>query len=248
MKQVLCVVLVAPRGDANIGAVARAMKNFGLTDLRLVNPAPFRTKRSYLWAVGARDLLAQAKKFESLDEALADTSRAVAFTRRIGKRRKRSMDLEKLPEWMPNGKKSGTIALVFGREDKGLTNAEIRKCDAVVSIQTSGALPSLNLSQAVLLACHCLTGRGKRRGHLQKPEQATPRQIEEFADRHMIASLMGRFALILDGLGYDDAPRTGLKSKILHQLKRLFGRGGLTTKDIRMFEGLISRMLKKSSP
>ncbi|MFH0798876.1 MAG: RNA methyltransferase [Pseudomonadota bacterium] len=230
------VVLVAPQGDANIGAAARAMKNFGITDLRIVNGVPHRTKRAYMWAVDARDVLKKAKTFKDLDEALSDASRTLAFTRRLGRARKRHLDIGNLAAWVGKGRSLGKTALVFGREDSGLTSAEIRRCDAIVAIPTSALLPSINLAQAVLIACYELAG-GRRR-----TTRAAP--VEEFVTRREIATVMERMGEMLAAMGYDDTPRAPLKSKILHRLERLFGRGGLTARDVGMFEGLAARMVE----
>ena len=156
------VVLVGAAGDANIGAAARAMKNFGLTDLRLVSCCPHLTTAAYMYAVDARDVLESARPFPSLDDALSDRSLAVAFTRRAGKMRRRRMTVSELPGWVAERARRGGLALVFGREDKGLTNDEVRRCDAVVAIPSSPALPSLNLAQSVLVAAYELFGaRGR---------------------------------------------------------------------------------------
>lgn len=230
------VVLVGPQGDANIGAAARAMKNFGITDLRLVDAVRHRTKRAYMWAVGARDLLDGAKSFGCLDDALEDTVRAVAFTRRLGRMRKLNMEAGDLAAWVGRGRASGITALVFGREDKGLTNAEVNRCDATVTIPTSLKLPSMNLAQSVLIACYELTGK---KGGVGKTEG---RSRQEFVSRKEIAAAVEMIGTSLDALGYEDSPGSPLKSKILHRFERLFGRGGLAAKDIGMWKGLCARI------
>ncbi|HPM41375.1 MAG TPA: TrmJ/YjtD family RNA methyltransferase [bacterium] len=237
------VVLVGAAGDANIGAAARAMKNFGLSDLRLVSCCPHLTKAAYMYAVDARDLLESARPFSTLDEALSDRSLAVAFTRRAGKMRRRRMTVSELPGWVA---KRGGLALVFGREDKGLTNDEVRRCDAVVAIPSSPALPSLNLAQSVLVAAYELFGaRGKKGARTAAEKNAK----EEFVSRREVARVMKRIGSALSALGYEDEPSSALKSKILHQLERIFGRAGLTARDLGMLKGLSARIggAKKSA-
>lgn len=224
----IAIVLVGAKGDANIGATARAMKNFGLSDLRLVRCVPHRTETAAMWAVDARDVLDRARRFSSLDEALADRDAAAAFTRRLGKRRKLRMDVAELPAWL--GRRT-RAALVFGREDKGLSNEEVRRCDAIIAIPTADALPSLNLAQSVVIACHELFRLGAR---------ALPR--EEFVPRREVKVLLSRLKETLLALGYDDRPPARLRSRILSRLEHLFGRAGLTPRDVRMIEGLLSRI------
>lgn len=225
----ISIVLVGPKGDANIGAVARAMKNFGLTDLRLVDSVPHLTKTSYMWAVEAKDVLEGAKIFDSLDDALADTHTSVTFTRRLGKRRRRHMDVREAAAWICSRQKAGRMALVFGREDKGLSNDEINRCDVIVTIPSSKKLPSLNLAQAVIIACHEIFSVRKRTKGDSK---------QKFISKGEIARTLTRLAKTLKFLGY-----TGpLKTKILKRFERLFGRAGLDPRDARMFEGLLTRI------
>ena len=233
------VVLVGAAGDANIGAAARAMKNFGLADLRLVSCRPHLTKAAYMYAVDARDVLESARLFSTLDDALSDRSLAVAFTRRAGKMRRRRMTVSELPGWVAERARRGGLALVFGREDKGLTNDEVRRCDAVVAIPSSPALPSLNLAQSVLVAAYELFGARGRKGK----RVATERNAnEEFVSRREVARVMKRIDLALSALGYEDEPGAALKSKIAHQLERIFGRAGLTERDLGMLRGLSARI------
>ncbi len=154
MESRLAIVLVSPQGPANIGAAARAMKNFGLTDLRLVDPVPFLNDEAYTWACDAKDLLHSAKVCQSLDEALADLAFAAAFTRRFGRSRKRHVTIEEAGPTIASRASDGGTALVFGREDAGLTNEEVARCDMTVRIPTSDEFPSINLAQSVLLACY----------------------------------------------------------------------------------------------
>lgn len=248
MSHRLIVVLVGAQGDANIGATARAMKNFGATDLRLVQCVPHRTDTAFMWAVDAADVLDRARRFASLDEALADVSTAVAFTRRLGKLRRKRMTIREAVPWILKKTSSGSAALVFGREDAGLSNEEVRRCDAIVTIPSSAKLPSLNLAQAVLIACYELFCPIRARSlpratSNQRASAETAMACEEtFVPRREVARLLRRLGATLDALGYEDVPRDPLRSKILFQLERLFGRGGLTHRDVGMLEGLTSRI------
>lgn len=239
-QSAVSIILVGPQGDANIGAAARAMKNFGITDLRLVDPVPYLTRPAYMWAVEAKDVLESARCFDALPEALADGCCAAAFTRRTGSRRRRHLLLHEAAPLLAERAATGGVALVFGREDKGLSNAEARRCDYVVEIPTSAMLPSLNLAQSVLLACYELSRA--RQALSSAPPSDAAKGEERFVPRGEIARTLALLESMLLQLGYEDEPGTMLRSRILQQFERIFGRGGLTSRDVGMVEGLASRI------
>ncbi len=146
----ISIVLVSPRNPNNIGAAARAMGNFGLSDLRIVAPyAPMWEE--VVSAVGAEDLLKKAKIFNTLAEAIADCNFALATTSL--KNRQLRQDIVRLPEISAVLSK-GKVAIVFGQEKTGLSNEEIELCSAILNIPTTSKTPSINLAQAVILCCY----------------------------------------------------------------------------------------------
>lgn len=153
-----CIVLVSPRDPNNIGACARAMANFGLSDLRVVKPyAP--VWREATSAVGAGDIMQNAAQLGSLDEALQDCTFSLAATalRNRGVVQE-VITLPKLNERLetcPTDK----VALVFGNEKTGLCQEDIERCDAILNIPTVAKQPSVNLAQAVILTCYELSRR-----------------------------------------------------------------------------------------
>ena len=156
--KIFCVILVSPRDPNNIGAAARAMANFGLSDLRVV--APFaQAWREAVSAVGAEDIMKNAVQYQTLDEALADTSFSLAATALRNRRLEQEIVtlpvLNKRLENVPHGK----IALVFGNEKTGLSGDDIERCRAVLNIPTVSKQPSINLAQAVILTCYELSRR-----------------------------------------------------------------------------------------
>ena len=150
------IVLVDTQDGANIGSVCRAMKTMGLTHLTLVTKRNYDENRVRTLALHASDLYENAKRTESLEDAIKDSILAVGATRRRGKYRKlSSFSPEQLASHissLPDGK----VSIVFGRESDGLTDEEVMSCSAVVSIPTSEAFPSLNLSQAVQIIAYTL--------------------------------------------------------------------------------------------
>ncbi len=153
-----CVVLVRPRDPNNIGAAARAMGNFGLSDLRVVDPYP-PVWREAVSAVGVSDILQNARKTDTLDEALADTHFSLAST--ALKNRRAEQEVVTLPHLNRRLESApqGLTALVFGNEKSGLSGEDIARCDAILNIPTSSKQPSINLAQAVILTCYELSRR-----------------------------------------------------------------------------------------
>jgi TrmH family RNA methyltransferase len=144
------VVLHEPQDPVNIAAVVRAMKNMGVRALRLVRPASFDETQIERVAHHTRDVAGAIRRFDSLDDALADCVRVAAFTarRRAAKRRvtEPRAAAADLLEWAARG----PVALLFGREDHGLPNDAMDRAQLVVTIPTTEHA-SLNLAQAVLI-------------------------------------------------------------------------------------------------
>ncbi|MEM9908209.1 MAG: RNA methyltransferase [Cyanobacteria bacterium P01_D01_bin.44] len=150
----LRIILVEPAGPLNVGAIARVMKNFGLTQLVLVNPQcdPLGAEATQM-AVHARDVLTQARITQTLPEALVGCQRAIATTARP-----RELDdpLER-PEsalpWLVEAANINT-ALIFGREDRGLSNDELYQAQRFIKVPTDAGYAALNLAQAVAICCY----------------------------------------------------------------------------------------------
>jgi tRNA/rRNA methyltransferase len=155
----LVVVLVATRNPLNIGAAARAISNFGFTNLRVVNPydVAFREARS---AVGASAVLANAQEFKSMSDAVADCTLVVGTTA-VGPR-----ELQHTLHRLEDGARiirkrlaTGRIALLFGSEKVGLSNQDLSHCDFLIRIPTRPEHRSMNLAQAVAVCLYELVRR-----------------------------------------------------------------------------------------
>lgn len=200
----VCVVLVRPEGDINVGSVCRAMKTMGLRGLRLVGVkrADFDERRVKAWAVHAFEIFDEARFCETLPEALADTALAAGVSRRKGAWRKH---VSLLPEELPPRVAAagrGVVAAVFGNERTGLTDEEIQFCSLAVAIPASPVFPSLNLSHAVQIIGYTL-----RRAEIRQ-ERYLP------ADRRRVEELAGLFTSSLYALGYF-RHRTGRNTEVL---------------------------------
>ena len=149
------VVLVEPRHPGNIGAVARAMNVNGLRHLYLVNPAPWRdVDEAWKLAYGSRHVLESAVEVATPDEALADVDTVVGTTHRMGRGRGPMLTPRALGEAVPALLRSGPVAILFGREDFGLPNDALDRCQIGVHIPTACDHPSVNLAQAAMVVAY----------------------------------------------------------------------------------------------
>ena len=153
------VILVEPRGPINIGNVARLCKNYDVNELRLVSPKcdPLNDESKKMSVKGV-EYLATNNIFTSLNEAIYDCNIVIASCGRIDRGETLSLvNLDKCNKWLAKlDCKSNKVALIFGREDRGLTNAELLLADKVIMIESSIKYLSLNLSHSVSIVLHSI--------------------------------------------------------------------------------------------
>jgi TrmH family RNA methyltransferase len=167
------VVLHEPQELVNIAHVVRALKNFGYRDLRLVQPREYDAYRVAGIAHQTQDVVARVRPYERLEEALADCVHVVGFTAR-GRAAKRNLQRPRgaAPEILA-ATAAGPVALLFGREDKGLPNSALDVCHRVVTVPTDPAYPSLNLAHAVVVMLYELAlARGDEARPFKPPRRA----------------------------------------------------------------------------
>jgi tRNA (cytidine32/uridine32-2'-O)-methyltransferase len=143
------IVLVEPSHPGNIGAAARAMKAMGLRQLALVNPRDFPSAEATARASGADDLLVAARLYSTLEEAIAECGVVVGTTARTRHLEWPVFNPRDLAPWLLERTSGADAALVFGREQSGLSNSELALCQRVVRIPTDEEFSSLNIAQAV---------------------------------------------------------------------------------------------------
>ena len=154
------IVLVEPAGALNVGSVARLCANFGVQSLRLVNPqCDHLSEEAQRMAVHGRLMLDRATIHDSLLNAVSDCRRAVATCGRIDHGDIPLQTSDQALSWVIRGggdpsREVQPVAVVFGREDRGLSNAELRLCQRVLSLHSDAMYPSLNLSHAVAVVLH----------------------------------------------------------------------------------------------
>lgn len=150
------IVLCSPEGEANVGATARSMACFGLTDLVLVTPHHLPDEQAHNWSCHGSTILEHARIVSSLDEALSEVNLAVGFTRRTGRKRHKVSTVADLSQELQQHPNPGRVALLFGTEMSGLSTEELDACHRLAIIPSLG---SLNLGHAVSIALYELFGR-----------------------------------------------------------------------------------------
>ncbi|NDO81255.1 tRNA/rRNA methyltransferase [Citrobacter sp. NCU1] len=155
----LTIILVAPARAENIGAAARAMKTMGFTDLRIVDSQAHLEPATRWVAHGSGDIIDNISIFPTLAEALHDVEFTIATTARSrAKFHYYATPAELVPLLQEKSSWMNHAALVFGREDSGLTNEELALADVLTGVPMVADYPSLNLGQAVMVYCYQLAG------------------------------------------------------------------------------------------
>ena len=234
-RDLLNVVLVSPRNPLNIGAVARAMANFGLLHLSVV--APFDpTWREARSAIGAPDLLQNAKSTECLAEAVASCTLVIGTGTLTY--RKPEQRVVPLPELTPMVRqeltRGGRVALVFGPEKHGLTRDDLSYCHILVEIPTYPLQPSMNLGQAVAVCLYELTRR------TESPQATNFQSVTSASISGRLDLLAGVIEEAMQAVGY--SPRA-MQPANRHDLRLLLRRLSLTAQDTRRILGLFRRIL-----
>jgi tRNA/rRNA methyltransferase len=179
MREMLRVVLLRPRNPENLGAVARAMKNFGLADWAIAELGTHDFAAARRVAVHAEELLDRPRIVRTLDEAVADCAWVVGTSsRRV--RGKRRLSPEEVAAEVLARAPEGRTAIVFGDERSGLTNDEVHRCHDLSVIPTSDEQPSLNLAQAVLVYAYAL-----RRAEREAAPASAPRPAPGATDAEL---------------------------------------------------------------
>ncbi|MGQ8774984.1 tRNA/rRNA methyltransferase [Serratia sp. NA_112.1] len=223
----LHIVLVAPARPENVGAAARAMKTMGFTSLRIVDSEAHLQPAARWVAHGAGDILDGVQTFATLEQALADVDFTVATTARSRARfhyyctpQQLLGQLSERSQWV------GQAALVFGREDSGLTNEELELADLLTGVPMQADYPSLNLGQAVMVYCYQLSELMK----VGAPQEPVANEGQLKALRQRAEGLLGEL-----GVGDDQKLRDWLHQRL----------GTLPQRDTAMLHTLLHDIEKK---
>lgn len=219
----LRIVLVEPQEAGNIGAVARAMKNFGFNDLWIVGEYPKLEPLAGWWASGAEDVVKNAHFAPTLHYAIADAQMTIATTSARG--RTTPVDLSPFDVAPLGG--DGLLALVFGREDAGLTREEVMQCQRIASIPTHPDFPVMNLAQAVCVFCFALSSIPQPHKQGDRPDAARLERLHERTE-----------SLLLEvGFLQKNNP-----DRIYDDLRAIAGRAELDDREVTILLGIIRQI------
>ena len=229
-KDKISIILVEPQNPGNIGMVCRAMKNMGLSELRLVKGCPHEHPEARKFAVSARDVLEKAQIFDTLHDALADREISVATTRRLGKYRQEIFTPEEIVARLHSHHAVKRTALVFGREDSGLTNEELVQCTWLATIPSADEYGSLNLAQAVLVFCYEL---------FRSNSPAIPVQTRTMAPSAELEALYGHMEQTLLRIGFLNPQNP---AHLMLTVRRIFARAELDSREVAALRGMMSQI------
>ncbi len=234
----IAVILVQPQGALNVGSVCRAMMNFGLSDLRLVNPC-FDFKNAAdarKMAITAVSLLEHATCHDSLESALTGCNTAFGTTRRTGKYRKNLLAPDQAGIKIANMPDNHKCALVLGREDNGLKSKELELCQHFVTIPTDRVFASMNLSHALGIFAYEIAKSLKNKKN-KKNQETVYHELP--ADINEIELMYKHMRKTLSEIDFLDPQNP---EHLLRTFRRIFGRADLSSRDVRIIRGLMSRI------
>lgn len=226
----ISVVLVEPHFGGNIGSTARAMKTMGLSRLVLVAPKEYDQKAATMMAASAVDVLHSATRVATLEQALAEISLSIAISNRNRQLEWPILDVEQAAERCLERSQTADVALVFGPEPMGLSNAHLQLCQLQSKIPSHPDCPSLNLAQAVQVYTYALY----RRQHT----------VLNQADRAVYPpqKSVQAFYQLLDDVVRQQQFSHFSEEKVLQQLQKIFNKADLEQKELNLLHGLFSSL------
>jgi tRNA (cytidine32/uridine32-2'-O)-methyltransferase len=231
------IVLVETTHPGNVGAVARAMKTMSLERLHLVRPRGFPSAEATARASGADDVLEAAVVCADLPQALAGCRLVAGTSARRRTVEWPTLDPRETARRMLAEARLGDVALVFGRESSGLSNAELDRCHFLAHVPTNPAFASLNVASAVQLFAYELHMQAL---HQTLAEAGDCREVaddREVADAEALEGLHRHLAQTLEEIGFAD-PRQS--KKLLRRLRRLFNRARPDRDELNILRGILS--------
>lgn len=225
----IAVVLFHPEHGGNIGAVARGMKNFGLSDLRIVGDFDPQENEARKMAVSAGPLLDSARRYETLLEAVEEMTWVVGTSPRSG-RAWRAEPIREVAQSLLAKAQAGPVALVFGPERTGLDNVTLARCQQVAAIPTAPEFSSLNLAQAAILCFYELFTQAAQPPPPHRGQLAPYGLLEELF-QHVEKTLLNVEFLL------KEQPEL-----VMSELRRIFYRAELTVREAKMLRGVFTNI------
>ncbi len=233
------VVLDHPQDLVNIAHVVRGLKNFGLRDLRLVNPREYESYRVEGIAHQTQDILSRVRAYSTLEDAIADCVHVVGFTAR-GRTAKRNLQRPReAAAEIASLAEGGPVALLFGREDKGLSNDALDRCHRVVTIASDPRYPSLNLAHAVIIMLYELA---LVRGAEERPFKE-PRRTSEPAPADELERLFADVAKALQAIEFF---KTRNAAGVMRTIRAIAHRAPLDLREVKLLRAMAIEVTKYS--
>jgi TrmH family RNA methyltransferase len=229
-------VFVEPRYGGNVGAAARVLKNFGFARLDVVDPREGPDHEDAIrMAVDAADVLRSTRTHATLDEALEGAATVVGTSRRMGKHRQPHHRLDELAPLLPGLSDRGEVALVFGREDHGLSDADLDRCTHLIYVPTDAAYPALNVAQTIAIVAY------EVRGALDATAVEAPDPEDEaLADHAGREAMYEHLEQALLTIGF---LKVGQLEGMMRRLRRILSRAQLTAGDVDVVRGIARQIL-----
>lgn len=234
------IILVEPQLAENIGTTARAMLNFGLTGMRLVNPRmEWPSERARATSSGADELLFQARLCRSVLDATADLNLVYATSARPRDMVKRVITpRQAAAELRAHAAAGRSVGILFGPERTGLVNEDIALADAVITAPLNPDFSSLNLAQAVLLVGYeWWQARDVTPGEMMRLGDGAP------ATKQHLMSFLLRLETELDACGFLRQPH--MRAAMVQNIRAMFARAGLTEQEVRTLHGILTELVTK---
>jgi len=226
-------ILVRPQMGENIGSVARAIKNFDIKYLRIVNPrCNWPNQKALATSVGAKDVLKKAKIYDSVEKSIGDLDTIFASTSRIRKVNKKIISVSNLKTKIDMGKK---IGILFGPEASGLSNNEISCADYLVKIPSNQKFSSLNLSHSAIIFCFELFKHFTRK----KAEYKTSYK-SSVAKKSEVNKFLNFIIRGLDKKGFLQPNHK--RQSMIRNINNIFHRLNLSEQEIRILLGIFSTL------
>jgi len=224
------IVLVSPKYSGNVGMVARAMKNFGVSDLRLVNPRAKLNEEAYARAVAqAAEILSLSKTHRDFEDAISGCGLVIGTSRRYGVRKKNVISPAEMAELLIPALPVHRVALVFGSEDVGLSERELKHCQWVVGIHPGTEFETLSLSHAVAVVLY----------ELNRSLRAGVERAGKLADTVEREKMYRHLEELLTEIGFMEA---GDPRRMMLGFRRMFNKAMMTPREVKMIRGMLRQM------
>jgi tRNA/rRNA methyltransferase len=230
-------ILVNPQLGENIGSCARALKNFGFSDLNIVKPRDvWPNTKARMTSVGAYDIIKSAKLFDTVDQAVKKFDIVLATSARRRDIQKKHISVSSFSNFLKKYNKAN-IGIMFGPEASGLSNHDLSLANFIIQVPTANRLTSLNLSHAVIVVCYEIF----KSTHFKKEKKV--KILNKLASKKSIQNMIIFLEKLLDQKKFFKPPEK--KKSMILNINNIFGRLELSEKEMRILFSIFSALNKK---